>query len=65
LISGLILYPVFLAAVPKIRQFFNLELPQSSFLNGAFWQLLLIQTAVGCALGILSSLIATRRHLKV
>lgn len=65
LLSGLVLFPVFLAAAPKIRQFFNLDLPPSSFLNGAFWQLLLIQTVFGCALGIFSSLIATRRHLKI
>jgi cell division transport system permease protein len=64
-IASVILYPVFLSVVPKIHQFFNLDLPQNSFLTGAFWQLLFIQTLIGCMLGIFSSLIATRRHLKV
>lgn len=64
-IAGLILYPALLASVPVIRRFFDLDLPRDSFLTGHFWVLLLIQTGLGMVLGVVSSLIATKRHLKI
>ena len=65
LIATLVLYPVLLTSVPGIKRFFGLDLPFNSFLTGGFWILLLIQTGLGVLLGVVSSLIATKRHLNI
>jgi len=64
LVSSGILYPVMRAVEPKINLFFELDLSAGTFLS-EFWLLVLIQLAVGVALGVISSVIATKKYLKV
>ncbi|MBI4054234.1 MAG: FtsX-like permease family protein [Candidatus Doudnabacteria bacterium] len=64
-ISSSLIYP-FLAFVEHgASNFFGFRLPQASFFHEGFWLLIIIQIGVGIGLGVISSVIATRRHLQI
>lgn len=65
LLAGLLLYPALALSLPYVRYFFGIELPQDSYFRGGFALLILIQSLVGAVLGMVSSIIATKRHLRI
>ncbi len=64
-ITGLLMLPIFSNFLPKIALFVN---PQVSVFNQNvfnFWYLLLMLLLVGCALSVISTLLAIRRYLRI
>ena len=60
----IIFYPLLIFLSPKISAFLSgIDIAEYFRIN--FWQIFLLQTLVGIFLGIISSLIAMRRYLKI
>jgi len=60
----IVLYPIIRFAAPMIAGAVSVKEVQANFIH-YFWLILLVQIFVGIALGIISSLIAIRRYLKM
>ena len=65
IITVAILFPILSSIEPRINMFFGLELGTATFFAADFWKLILIEVFVGVTLGVVSSLIATKKYLKV
>lgn len=63
--ASILFFPVLKFSTPWITKFFQLDLPASTYFHSGYWQIIAIQAASGIILGVISSIIATRRHLKV
>ncbi|MBI2465680.1 MAG: hypothetical protein HYV66_00380 [Candidatus Sungbacteria bacterium] len=64
LIAIIIFYPAVLFVSPKVASFLT-GINIADYFNQNFWQIFLLQTLVGITLGVISSLIAIRRYLKI
>ena len=64
LIAMIIFYPAVLFVSPKVASFLT-GINIADYFNQNFWQIFLLQTLVGITLGVISSLIAIRRYLKI
>ena len=64
LITIIIFYPLVLFISPKVSAFLN-GIDLANYFGKNFWQIFLLQTLAGVTLGVISSLIAIRRYLKV
>ena len=64
LIAIVIFYPAVLFVSPKVASFLT-GINIADYFNQNFWQIFLLQTLVGITLGVISSLIAIRRYLKI
>lgn len=65
LIASSILFPLMRFLLPQISAFFGVTFPPGSYFSFGYWKLGMMQLAFGIVLGVFSSLIATRRHLKI
>lgn len=63
-IASILLYPVLRTSGPAITRFFQFDASSAGYFSGGFWQIILIQMAAGVFLGVLSSIVATKRHLR-
>ncbi len=63
-ITMLIFYPLILFVSPKVAVFLS-GIDLGVYFKNNFFQIFLLQTLVGIALGVISSLIAMRRYLKI
>ena len=64
IIAIIIFYPLMLFISPKVASFLT-GIDLAAYFEQNFWQIFLLQTLVGVALGVISSLIAIRRYLKI
>ena len=60
----IIFYPLVLFISPKLSSFLS-GVDIATYFKQNFWQIFVLQTLVGVSLGVVSSLIAIRRYLKV
>jgi cell division transport system permease protein len=65
LISCLIFYPLLTAFRPSIGSFFGLDLGGVGYFGWGFVNLALIQLVAAIVLGVFSSIIATKKYLKI
>ena len=65
ILASAVFYPLLRGASPSITSFFQFDASQSSFFNRDYWQIILAQLFGGVVLGVVSSLIATKKHLHV
>jgi len=65
IIAVAVLFPIFASIEPRINTFFGLELGTATFFSTEFWKLVLVELVVGVTLGVVSSLIATKKYLKI
>ncbi len=63
-VTMIIFYPLVLFVSPKISAFLS-GIDIAAYFKQNFWQIFLLQTLVGIFLGVISSLIAMRRYLKI
>lgn len=63
-ITIILFYPALAVISPKISAFLS-GIDLKTYFSQNFWQIFLLQTLVGVVLGVISSLIAIRRYLKV
>lgn len=64
LVTLILFYPLILFVSPKIATFIN-SINLADYFSANFWQIFLMQSAIGVGLGVISSLIAMRRYLKI
>lgn len=64
LIAIIIFYPLILFISPKVASFLT-GVNLADYFGQNFWQIFLLQTLTGVTLGVISSLIAIRRYLKI
>lgn len=64
LLTTIIFYPSVLFVSPKVSAFLS-GIDLAVYFKNNFFQIFLLQTLVGVALGVISSLIAMRRYLKI
>lgn len=60
----ILFFPLVIFLSPKVQSFLT-GINIADYFKENFWQLFLLQTAVGISLGVISSIIAMRRYLKV
>ncbi|MDP2933217.1 MAG: permease-like cell division protein FtsX [bacterium] len=65
IIASALLFPAMRLLSPQIMHFFGIPLDAGTYFSWGFWKLGLLQLGFGVALGIASSIIATRKHLKI
>lgn len=63
-LTMIIFYPILLFLSPKVSAFLN-GMDIASYFKQNFWQIFILQTLAGIFLGVVSSLIAMRRYLKI
>ncbi|MEK7629621.1 MAG: permease-like cell division protein FtsX [Patescibacteria group bacterium] len=64
LVTTIIFYPILVFVSPKISAFLS-GIDIAAYFRNNFFQIFLLQTLVGVFLGVISSLIAMRRYLKI
>ena len=65
LLASLVLYPLMRSLAPWVTTFFGLDvLSTNSYFSTGFWQIAVIQLGVGVGLGVVSSIIATKKYLR-
>lgn len=62
--ASALLIPVLRVTGPWITGFFGLDLSQASYFGRGFWQIVLIQAGTGIVLGVISSVIASKKYLR-
>lgn len=63
-LTTILFYPMIWIISPKVSVFLT-GIDLIGYLNNNFWSIFLLQTLVGIFLGVISSLIAMRRYLKI
>ncbi|MEK9181015.1 MAG: permease-like cell division protein FtsX [Patescibacteria group bacterium] len=63
--ATILFYPALKLSTPWISGFFGLDLSVSSYFNHEFWKITVVQAISGIVLGVISSAIATRKHLQI
>jgi cell division transport system permease protein len=64
IIASAIFYPALSTAAPAIERFFGLNFSEGESLLSHFWLIALYMLLIGILLGVISSVIATRKYLK-
>lgn len=64
IITIILFYPLVIFISPRLAVFLA-GIDLASYFKENFWQLFLLQTAIGVFLGVISSLIAMRKYLKI
>lgn len=65
IITAILIFPIIFILTPKISRFLELDLAQFSYLGLNFWPLVVLLLILGIGLGIISSIIATGKYLKI
>lgn len=64
IIAAAIFYPALSTSAPAIERFFGLDFSAGQSLQSQFWMIALYMLLIGILLGVISSVIATRKYLK-
>ena len=65
IIATAVLFPIFLSIEPRINMFFGFDLGAATLFSSDFWKLILLELVVGVGLGVISSVVAMKKYLKI